>query len=705
MRPRPLDRPWATGGARSARALLGLAVVLTAALLASAPSAAQVVVEAIDVGGLETRSAALMLSGQDAGELAVSLVAIPMPDPMAERVRVLLVVDVDGESLLAGETGEMRITELYAYALEARGEALAASLTQAFMMELGPYRDALGERGVKFFGHLELVPGEYSLRVLVLRRQADRFALRTVPLSVPPWTGAAGPALGPPIFPEAAERWILVAAAGESAEQAFPLVIDGRPVVPSTRPLIGAEAGAQVLLMGRALPERLHAKLVATDGQESAELALGELRLLPPAAAGPELAVAELHAGDQAPGSYRLQLLPAGEDAFAVPVPSMPVTVLPAEIAARVTVWTELDSAAPDTSPGTLPAGPEETATRVRGGAREIFDHVAAAYRQALVELAAENRSAARAAVLRIEGDLLRPGSDAQEPLVAAQLRAALELVGDQADGLVSLIWLHEELYRQYHQDQRYRLATHSRQMMLRLAELYVARSDTPEARQLVACALVSLAGYLQEIGARHEAMQAFERALDFDPNHEAALLALAVIHEAFGHYETAADLLQRLHKVRPVDPEVRLRLAINLRRLGFERQAVRLLRKGIEDPQASWIRALAYQELANLRVEKKRHAEAAAILREAIRHLPDHQRLYVQLAAVLDRLERPTEARAVLDRLDPAAGRDVDSPRLRYTRVPAGGIAEARRVLAAGAVSRGRSLMETLPIAAGEGP
>ncbi|MCP4660130.1 MAG: hypothetical protein GY856_32410 [bacterium] len=717
---------------RPSVALFGI-IALTAALLASVPPAgAQGPVEAIDVGGLEARSAALMLSGQDAGELAVTVASIPMPDPAAERVRVLLVVDVDGDSLLVGAAGEMLITELYAYALDTPGDALAATLTQAFMLELEPVRDALAERGIKFLGHLDLVPGEYSLRVLVLHRQADRFALRVVPLSVPSWEGAAGPVIMPPIFPEAAERWIVVTAAGETPvrwtelgqgspsrsqdanaanggerktpERAFPMVIDDRSVVPATRPLVGGETRAELLLMGRGLPAELRAQLVATDGREPADLPLHNFRPLATAPTGLELAVAELDPGDQTAGSYRLQLLATGEDTPAGPAPSTPLTVLPREIASRVTVWTELDSATPDAGPGALMTGEEEEEALASDSANETLVHAAAAYREALVELAAENRSAARAAIIRIESDLLASDPRAHEPVIAAQLRAAIGAVGDQVESLVSLIWLHEELYRQYHRRQRYRLATHSRQMMLRLAAAYLARSDTREARQLVACALVSLAGYLQEIGARHEAQQAFERALGFDPTHEAALLALAVIHEAFGHYEMAADLLQRLRKVGPLDPEARLRLAINLRRLGSRRQALRLLRKCIEDPAPSWVTALAYQELANLRMEEQHDEEAAAILREAIARLPGNQRLYVQLAAVLDGLERPAEARAVVDQLDPLAGRDVDSPRLRYTRIPTREIVEARRMLAAGATSRLRGLTETPPTTAAGG-
>ncbi len=690
----------------SAGALLALAALAAVHLTPVSPAGAQGAVEAIDVGGLEARSAALILSGQDAGELAVTVAPIPLPGPAAEGVRVLLVVDVDGGSLLEGAAGEMLITELYAYALEAPGEALAATLTQAFMLDLAEIRDPLAERGVKFLGHLDLAPGEYSLRVLVLHRQADRFALRAVPLTVPARAGAAGPVLVPPIFPEAAERWIVVTAAGETPrERAFPMMLDRRPVVPSTRPLVDGESRAELLVMGRGLPAELRARLLATDGREPAELPLGDLRPLPPASSGLEIAVAELDPGGPAVGNYRLQLFgPGGDDASAVSAPSMPMTVLPQEIASRVTVWTELDSATLQARPGELTAGEEEEEALANPGAGETVDHTVAAYRGALGELAAGNRSAARAAVIRIESDLLAAGSSEHEALIASQLGAAVGAVGNQVEGLVPLIWLHEELYRQYHHRRRYRPATHTRQVMLRLAAVYVARSETREARRLVACALVSLAGYLQEIEARHEARQAFERALEFDPNHEAALLALAVIHEAYGDYERAADLLERLRKAGPLDPEARLRLAINLRRLDAKRQAVRLLRKLVEEPAASWVTALAYQELANLWMEEERGEDAAAILREAIARLSGNQRLYVQLAAVLDSLERPAEARAVLDQLDPLAGRDADSPRLRYAHLPTREIIKARRTLAAGATSRLEGLIEALPSAADGG-
>jgi len=77
---------------------------------------------AIDLGGLDARSAALMLSAQDAGDLDVAALAVPLP--MADgggRSRVTLVVDAGGASLLAAvpeEAAEL-ITEVYAYAVGA----------------------------------------------------------------------------------------------------------------------------------------------------------------------------------------------------------------------------------------------------------------------------------------------------------------------------------------------------------------------------------------------------------------------------------------------------------------------------------------------------------------------------------------------------------------------------------------------------------
>src|SRR6185295_3063753 len=110
-------------------------------------------------------AAETILGGREGGSLATALVAAPFPGA-ADRAYVPIVVEVDGASLLAGaETGPLP-TEIYAYALRADG-SIGDFFGQTLAFDLAKVKDKLQASGLKYYGHLELPPGDWSLRVLV----------------------------------------------------------------------------------------------------------------------------------------------------------------------------------------------------------------------------------------------------------------------------------------------------------------------------------------------------------------------------------------------------------------------------------------------------------------------------------------------------------------------------------------------------------
>lgn len=167
--------------------------------------------EAIPLGGLETRSAALVLSGQEGGELIAGTAVVPLPAQAGADGRwpVSLSIEVRRAPLAAlnaalPEEAEGRlVTEVYAYALDGNNDGnndgnssgdLHAFLAEAFSLDLDLHGDAYDAAGVRYLGRLDLPPGRYSLRLLVLQRQLDRLALAIVPLEVPTADSAAIPA-------------------------------------------------------------------------------------------------------------------------------------------------------------------------------------------------------------------------------------------------------------------------------------------------------------------------------------------------------------------------------------------------------------------------------------------------------------------------------------------------------------------------------
>ncbi len=543
-----------------------------ALLLALLPLAAPLgdgVVEARQLGGLETRAAALMLSGQNGGDLPLDVLAVPVGEA-AEGVRLALVLDVGGIDKDGDEDEEPRLYEVYVYVLEA-GDRVSAFLTQGFLLSAAEQ----GGRRVKFFGELELAAGEYSLRLFVRRRGDERFALRTMPLTVHPFASPEAPPR-PPLEVLSAEEWVVVRAETAGGGE-LPFLVDGQPAAPEVpRP---AEAES---------PEVAMPAVVPGPGRRLRQSYTAALRRL---AGGDDMGRSELVAVERA----------------------------------------------------ALDEGVSRRQMAVRRTLRELIEDLASLDRESLV------------------------------PLVA----------------------LYEGLYREHHERSDFLLATHAREMLVETVKIYAVGDASGEAGRLAACAMVSLGGYLLDVGSTAVAQAPVEEALKYDADQVAALGLLAYLYEYRGSYKEAADLLRRLVEIDPGDGEARLRLAINLVRLG-ESEAGALLAEslGAEEP---WVAILAHQELARMHMAQGRATQAVALLEEARERWPESQRLHLQLAAALDRSGRPAVAARVLAELDPGRGREAPTPRLRYSRWPTGPTQETRRVLAAAAVQRRAALAVAL--------
>lgn len=309
---------------------------------------------------------------------------------------------------------------------------------------------------------------------------------------------------------------------------------------------------------------------------------------------------------------------------------------------------------------------------RLAGGAEEARDDLAAVERAALTAVHS------------------RPREIGVKLLKLADRLGALD-----PESLVSMIALYDELYREHHSRSDFLMSTHDREMLVGLSHLYVRRVGPEKAGHLVACALVSLGGYLLDIGSVPTAQAPIEAALNHDPDQVGALGLLAELYEARGEYKEAADLLHRLVELDPGNEEARLRLAINRGRLG-DPAAEGLLTECLTSEKV-WVAILAYQELARLLLAQDRAEEAAALLEKALEEWPASQRLHVQLAAALDEAGRPAAAAEVLAKLDPTRGREGPTPRLLYSSWPTEPAEDARRTLAAAGEARRTALAVAL--------
>jgi tetratricopeptide (TPR) repeat protein len=641
-------------------AFLLVALTLSAGVAAEAPvfDAA-----AIDLGGLEARSAALMLSGQQGGDLEVAVIGIPAPtrEPGGTS-EVLLVVDLPGPPLLAafGGAGD-RLLELYVYALDDTG-ALRATLTRAVDLDLPGLDDRLAAAGVKLFASLDLPAGELSLRVLALHRSSGRLGLGTLRLLVPTWSGGE-PRTLPPVLREPAGSWILVREAGREAPP-FPLSLGGEPQVPSAARTLTAGRPAAVFLFGRGLADGLVLRL---QGDRLLELDLGEPARVELGDLGLEVAAAAFEAGGLAPGEIEVQLA-AGD----LRGPPVSWTLRPAESTAAE-----------------APPPPVRRAPRRGAGGR-----IGEAYRALAAALATGDEEEGRRRLSDLHVEELGSGATEERArLLEAELIAAAELASGRAEALLPLADLHLDLHRRHHRDRRYGLATHARQVGLALADLYLARSEAAHAEELIAAALVGLAVYLRDAGDVLNAERVYERALEVHPDHPAALMGLGAIQERRGKLDRAADLFAKLVAVDPGDAEARLHHAVVLGRSERRQEAEEALGALLEMPGPPWIEVLATQELAGLLAARGERERAVGVLERALGAHPDHGGLRIQLASLHDRAGRPGEAFAVLAPLAAAAGDGGPTPRSIYGQVSRERAERDRRRLAAAVEERREDL------------
>lgn len=260
-----------------------------------------------DRGALERRQsvADAIIGGQEGGRIDSSVLAAAF-DAGGGPAYVPVLVEIDGADFLAGSSGPTVQAELYAYALSESGE-VRDFFTQSMGLDLSKVEAGLRQGGLKYYGHLDLDPGEYVVRVMVRNSETGHFAMRAVDLTVP----GEAPALSPPLVPEPMGRWLIVREPPEAVNRQvdYPFMLRGQPYIPAARPRIARGGAAELVVMAHNVAGgevQLESWVLGPDDRrvEGHSLAIVERR---PAAGGEEL-VARLEAGGLKPGRYTLVL-------------------------------------------------------------------------------------------------------------------------------------------------------------------------------------------------------------------------------------------------------------------------------------------------------------------------------------------------------------------------------------------------------------
>lgn len=249
-------------------------------------------------------AAGYLMNDEESGDLEAAALVTPVPGHAGGKAYVPVLIEVDGQSLLSVQPDDRMVgLELFAYAFDEDGGA-HDFFSQNLGLDLSKVRPTLEQSGLKFFGHLDLDPGRYLVRVLVRDARTGRHAARALSLEVPAFGEVAF--VSRPLVPEPLGKWLMVREeeGRRNAEQPYPFMSGEQPYVPSAMPQV-VDGGSQMLLMahGAGGPFTVDGWLLGDDGQPMSGSKV-DLVAQAPSGGGFEQLMTQLEAPSVPPGRY-----------------------------------------------------------------------------------------------------------------------------------------------------------------------------------------------------------------------------------------------------------------------------------------------------------------------------------------------------------------------------------------------------------------
>lgn len=256
----------------------------------------------------------LIATATETDGLGVDVLAAPFR-AAADEAYIPVIIEVGGDGLLDTHEASHLPVEIYAYVTDDRFR-MRDFFSQVVTLDLAGRLDAFANTGLKYYGHLNLGPGKYLVRVLARNAVTGRTGVATVELDVPAFADGR-PVLLPPFFLEEPGSWFLVREQpGDryARTTVYPFTVNGEPYVPSAVPLLplsGNSAGAELCLVGYNLGAgelTLQATLTDAAGVTVAGGALGLRERTVTGIPGLDKLVAAFRPTGLEPGDYTLRV-------------------------------------------------------------------------------------------------------------------------------------------------------------------------------------------------------------------------------------------------------------------------------------------------------------------------------------------------------------------------------------------------------------
>jgi VWFA-related protein len=231
------------------------------------------------------------------------------PLPLAGGLsRVPVIVEVPGDRLLVSHDAKQMNVDIFVYAIDKQGQT-RDYLVQPVGLDLSKTEQILARGGIKYYGALNLPPGDYTLRTLVRNNETGRFGVTITPLKVP--VSAEAVTL-PPLFLEEGRQWIMIKGKARSEAEAsaeYPFAIGGTSFIPTALAGIKNGGTAQVCVIaynfpGDAAGLQYVGQALGTDGKTHGKVDLKLLKASDREHLGARKLLLEFHPTGLDPGRY-----------------------------------------------------------------------------------------------------------------------------------------------------------------------------------------------------------------------------------------------------------------------------------------------------------------------------------------------------------------------------------------------------------------
>ncbi len=275
----------------------------------------------------------LIAAAAERDDLTMDVLAAPFRAG-PNRAYIPVIVEIDGGALLEGHESPRLPVEIYAYVTDEKTQ-MQDFFSRVVTLDLTGRQDTFANTGLKYYGSLDLEPGDYLLRVLARNAITGATGVETLALHVPPFESGE-PTLLPPFFHEEPGSWFLVREQPQdqyARTTVYPFTVNGEPYVPSAVPLLagGVASEAEICLVGYNLGEgdlSLQGTVLDADGErmEGGALSLRERTVT--GIPGLDKLVAAFDPVDLPAGDYTLRVTVTDPATQTRPFNSIPLRVL-----------------------------------------------------------------------------------------------------------------------------------------------------------------------------------------------------------------------------------------------------------------------------------------------------------------------------------------------------------------------------------------